>query len=270
MRSALTAVHALLLVLLAASFHASWNLVLHETPDRQAAQAIGGVASFVLLLPFIILFPPWAEWRFFLPSALAEPAYAISLAAAYRRGALSLAYPIGRGTAPLLVTLASAVFLHQSFTPVTLLATLFLISGLLLVATAQEHHADRQAISFALLTGCCIASYSTIDANAVHYVNPLSYLGVIMGLQGVFLMGICRTDVSRLYKSWKPGILIGTGSLIAYALVLFAFHLAAAGRVATLREVSVLLGILLTRKAIGKQVWIGAGLVVLGAVFAAS
>src|SRR5579871_687432 len=104
---------ALALVLLAAFFHAGWNLVLHETPDRPAAMAVAGVASGLLLLPFAVLSPPWQVAPLILLSAAAETAYAVLLAAAYHRGALAIAYPIARGTAPILVTLGGVVVLAQ-------------------------------------------------------------------------------------------------------------------------------------------------------------
>ena len=63
--------------------------------------------------------------------------------------------------------------------------------------------------------------------------------------------------------------LIPLGSTAVYLLVLFAFQLAPAGRVSTLREVSVLLGVLLSRSRRGWVVWVGAALVFAGMVLAA-
>src|SRR5262249_27521386 len=104
---------ALLLVLLAAVFHALWNLTLHETPDRLAAITIAGAISGLLLLPGTILLPPWQVWPLIALSALAEAAYALFLARAYERGSLGLTYPLARGTAPLLVTLGAWAVLDQ-------------------------------------------------------------------------------------------------------------------------------------------------------------
>src|SRR5512146_1811091 len=98
---------ALALVLLAACFHAGWNLVLHETSDRVAAMAVAGLIAGLALLPFTIAAPPWQVWPLIVLSGIAEAAYALLLSAAYQRGALAVAYPIGRGTAPVLVTLGA-------------------------------------------------------------------------------------------------------------------------------------------------------------------
>ena len=268
---------ALALVLLAAGFHAGWNRALHGTPDRVAAMAVAGLASGLVLLPAILLAPPHGVALLIVLSALAETAYALCLSAAYRRGALTLAYPIGRGTAPLLVTLGGWVVLAQRPTPESVAAACCLVSGLVLVATAGRGHTKLASIGFAVLTGVCIASYSLIDARAVQHAFPISYLGAVMAVQGLLLAVWVRVETrsqggwgARLGKVWRPGLLIAIGSLAAYLLVLFAFQRAGAGRVATLREVSVLLGILLAREKSGPRVWLGAALVVAGAVLAAA
>jgi drug/metabolite transporter (DMT)-like permease len=231
--------------------------------------AVAGIAAAIGLLPAIIIAPPVAALPYILPSALAETAYALCLSAAYRRGAMSLAYPIGRGTAPLLVTLGGWLVLSQHPTPQTIVAALALVAGLALVATAGQHKAQRAAIGFALLTGVCIASYSLIDARAVRQVSPVAYLGVVMGVQGLLLLLLLRGDRLRLRRVWRPGLLVAIGTTAAYLLVLFAFQRAPAGRVSTLREISVLIGVLIARERSGARVWVGAALVVAGAVLAA-
>ncbi len=158
---------ALALVLLAALLHAGWNLLLHGTEDRLAAATVAGLVAGVALLPAIILAPPWQVWPLILLSALAECAYALCLTTAYRLGALSLVYPLARGSAPLLVTLGGWLLLAQAPTPWAFAGAGALALGLACVATAGKRVGQRAAIAFALLTGVCIATYATIDAGAV-------------------------------------------------------------------------------------------------------
>lgn len=260
---------ALALVLLAAFLHAGWNLLLHGTEDRLAAATVAGLVSGVALLPAIVLAPPWQVWPLIVLSALAESAYAICLTTAYRLGALSLAYPLARGTAPLLVTLGGWLALAQLPTVWTLTGTGALALGLSFVATARSRAGQGAAIAFALLTGVCISTYATIDAVAVRQVNPASYLGAVLGLQGIVLVGVLRGDLKRLRQAAWPGVQIAFGSVASYLLVLLAFQRANAGPVATLREVSVLIGVLLAREQKGLRVWLGVALVVLGAILTA-
>jgi drug/metabolite transporter (DMT)-like permease len=62
--------------------------------------------------------------------------------------------------------------------------------------------------------------------------------------------------------------MIAFGAVAAYLLVLFAFQQAPAGRVTTLRESSVLIGLLLSGERPAPVVWVGAALVLLGALLA--
>jgi drug/metabolite transporter (DMT)-like permease len=260
---------ALLLVLLAAAFHAGWNLTLHETQDRLAAVIISGLIAGLLLLPTTVLFPPWSVWPLIALSALAEAAYSLFLTRAYERGSLGLTYPLARGTAPLLVTLGAWVALDQPPSAFTLAGAATLAAGLAIIALAGRRSGQFAAVGFALLTGCAIATYALIDARAVQQVSPLGYLGPVLVLMSLLLLIPLRGKVARLRPALGPGMRIAFGSVAAYLLVLWAFQLAPAGPVATLREVSVLIGLLLSSDRKSWRLWIGASLVVFGAILTA-
>jgi drug/metabolite transporter (DMT)-like permease len=256
-------------VLVAAVIHASWNRVLHAEGDRVAAMAVAGMATGVLLLPAVIVWPPWRVLPFVAASAGAHVLYALGLSAAYRRGALSVAYPLGRGVAPLLVTLGGWLLLAERPTLGALVGAVSLAVGLALIAVSGGRTGQGAAVVFALLTGLTIAAYSVVDAAAVRQVAPAGYLGTVLGIQGVLLALVVRGDRVRLRRGFRSGVLIAVGSVSAYLLVLYAFQLAPAGRVSTLREASVLIGIMLSGERPGPVVWSGAALVLIGALLAA-
>jgi drug/metabolite transporter (DMT)-like permease len=260
---------ALALVLVAAVFHATWNLTLKTTTDRPATMAVAGLATGVVLLPFVLASPPWLVLPFVVLSAVAEAAYALFLSAAYHRGKLAIAYPIGRGTGPLLVTLGAWLFFSQPPSWSSALGALALAAGLGLVALSGRATGELRAVGFALLTGCAIATYSLVDSQAVRQVAPVGYLGVVMFLAGLLLTGWLRKDLGRLRRAIRPGVKVAFGSAAAYLLVLFAFQQAGAGQVATLREISVLIGILLAGGKPGWRIWVGGTLVVAGAILTA-
>jgi len=263
---------ALLLVLLAALFHAAWNRFLHGTDDRVASLAVAGIFGCLMLSPALLAAPPFAVWPLILLSALAEAAYALCLSAAYRRGLLSLTYPIGRGTGPLLVALYVWLVLRQPTEPATIAGAACLAVGLAVIAMAGRKVSDLSALGFAFLVGASIAAYSLIDSHAVQRVSPAAYLGVVQGIEGLLLSGLVVSRpnaASRLRRALRPGALVAVGSVGAYLLVLLAFQRTRVGPVTTLREVSVLIGLVLARETIGRRVWAGAALVVLGAVLAA-
>jgi drug/metabolite transporter (DMT)-like permease len=234
-----------------------------------AAMAVAGLAAGVGLLPAMVIWPPWAAWPLVLASALAHTAYALSLSAAYRRGSLSVAYPLGRGVSPLLVTIGGWVLLSEPPGLLALTGAVSLAIGLTVIAVAGRRTGQAAAVGFALLTGLTIASYSVVDAGAVRDVSPVGYLGAVLGLQGCLLTLLVRGEPRRLWQGLRSGVLIAIGSVAAYLLVLFAFRLAPAGRVTTLRESSVLVGILLSGERPTPAIWTGAALVVVGALLAA-
>ena len=256
---------ALVLVLAAAGFHAGWNRLLHGADDRLAAAAVGAVVGAVLLLPVTIAAPPTGVWPLALASGVAEATYFALLAAAYRRGELSYTYPVARGIAPFLITLGGAVVLGESLTAARIGGSLALGVGLGIISHAGLAKGRGAALMFAALTGITIAVYSVIDAAAVRSANALGYLGVVTLVEAVILLGAVRLDWARLRASARAGAGIGIGSLVAYLLVLLAYQRAPASPVATLRELSILLGILMARDKPGWRVWAGGTLCVLGA-----
>ena len=163
---------ALLLVLVAAFLHAGWNLVLHRAPDRTAAIVAAVGICGLALLPAAIADPPAGAWGLVAISALAETSYALALAAAYGRGELSLAYPIGRGTAPLLVVIGGWLVLEQVPGPLEVLGAALLGAGLAVLTMVGREAGRAGAVAFAVVTGASIAVYSVVDARAVRTVSP--------------------------------------------------------------------------------------------------
>jgi drug/metabolite transporter (DMT)-like permease len=261
---------AVVLVLVSAVVHASWNRVLHAEDDRVAAMSVAGLVVGVMLLPAVLISPPWAALPFVIASAMAHVAYALGLSAAYRRGALSVAYPLGRGVAPLLVTLGGWLLLSERPDPWALVGAISLAAGLALIAVAGGRAGQGAAVGFALLTGLTIAAYSVVDAGAVRQVSPVGYLGAVLGIQGALLTLLIRGNRTRLRRGLRSGALIAVASVGAYLLVLYAFQVAPAGRVSTLREASVLVGLMLSGERPSRVVWTGAILVLAGALLAAS
>jgi drug/metabolite transporter (DMT)-like permease len=295
---------ALALVLSAALVHAGWNRLLHGAADRLAAAAVGAVAGAAVLAPATAVFPPVRAWPLVAASGAAEAAYFISLSAAYQRGELSLTYPVARGTAPFLVTLGGAALLGQPLTAGRVAGSLALGAGLALISRAGLASGRGRALGFALLTGVVIATYSVIDARAVREASPAGYLGAVTAVEAALLLAAARwlpgpagragagrgtpgdrgtlsdrgapSDRgtpggsggywARLRAAVPAGTGVGIGSLAAYLLVLFAFQRAPAGPVATLRELSILAGILLSGDRPGRWVWLGGALCVAGAV----
>lgn len=290
---------AVALVLVAAVLHAGWNVLLKTSGDplRTAVrlQAIGTTVLVPLgVVTWLAVGRPAidpAAVGLALVSGVLEAAYFIFLAAAYRRGDLSLVYPIARGTAPLAAILVGVGLLGERLALPAGLGVACLLGGILLVArpwrglraAGAEH---RGAIGFALATGATIAAYSAIDRVGVRIMAPWIY-GAILA---VFATTILWTSVivgrrvgllgppppSRSTPAWRDGA-AGILSLTAYLLILFAYSIAPLAAVAPLRESGIVLAaawgaVRLGESAGGREAVmriVAAALVVLGAVLLA-
>ncbi|GAC1471316.1 MAG: DMT family transporter [Candidatus Dormibacteraceae bacterium] len=182
-------------------------------------------------------------------SAALELAYLWLLAAAYRRGELSVVYPIARGSAPLLAVVAGLGLLHEKLTTVQLAGVGLLLIGILAVTIPQT---SGRATVPALLTGVAIASYTAIDRVAVQLATPWLYgwllimlvvIGLTFSMWVVARFGSSRTvfgyDLGRakttLIKTTAIGVMMWGG----YLLVLWALSLAPLSVVAPVRETAV-------------------------------
>src|SRR5258706_7764835 len=133
---------AIALVLVAAVLHAGWNVLLKTSGDTLwtavRLQAIGTA----ILLPVGIGAWLWngqpavsaeALWLA-IASGVVEAIYFVCLSAAYSRGALSLVYPLARGSAPLLAVAVGILVLGERLAPQALVRVGCLLLGILLVA----------------------------------------------------------------------------------------------------------------------------------------
>src|SRR6185369_13489843 len=176
---------AIALVLTAAVLHAGWNVLLKTSGDTLWTAVRLQLIGTAILLPVGIAAwvgigrpaVPMEALVLAIVSGVLEAIYFVCLSAAYSRGALSLVYPLARGSAPLLAVLVGILLLGERLAPAALLGVGSLLLGILLVArpwralqaAGAEH---RGAIGFALATGASIAAYSAVDRLGVRLTEP--------------------------------------------------------------------------------------------------
>ena len=265
---------ALALSLAAAGLHATWNVLLKTTGDplRTAARAVGAavvVTSPVAALAWLLSgrpgLPPQA-WLLVGLSGFAELAYLNFLSTAYRCGDLSVVYPLARGTAPLLAVPAGLVILRERLSPLELVGVACLLAG---IWAARRPVAAGPAVRPALLTGVCIATYSTIDRVGVRLAPPWLY-GWVLWIDIAVLLAawlwLGRRQAAVPVAGWPLGapavspapagqgapdmdgapdwaraIAIGLLMMLSYFMVLVALRFAPLTLVAPLRESAIVL-----------------------------
>src|SRR5690349_14725 len=116
-------------------------------------------------------------------SGALEAAYFVLLAGAYRRGDLSVVYPIARGTAPLLSIITGVVLLGERLGFVASLGVGALVAGLLVVQRPWRFLRGgpkvEAAVPWALACGVAIATYSTIDRVGVRLIPPWLFAAIL-------------------------------------------------------------------------------------------
>ena len=267
-----------LAVLGAGWLHAGWNALLKSAgggdPLLDTATVVAGsTACSLLALPFVPL-PDAAAWPFIAASAVIHVAYYLTLAQAYRTGDLSFAYPLMRGTAPLLVTVLGAVFLRE-LPQVHVIAGIVLISiGIIGIAFARREHHPPAAAWWAFANAAIIAVYTLVDGTGARASgNALGYVLWLTFIEGVVYLSWIRRHrgapaIGYVGKQWRRGLLGGFCSVAAYGIVLWAMTRAPVAAVAALRETSVifaaLIGALWLKEGFGIARLAGAATVVLG------
>ena len=164
-----------------------------------------------------------------------------------------------------MVGLGGWLLLDETPSVATAVGLVVLVVGLLAVAGVGAQRAERRAVVLAGITGLCTVAYSLIDARAVDLTGALGYLSAVMVLSSVGVLAVRRPALVRLRAGFGESVLVGLGQGGAYALVLLAFQRAQAGQVAGLRQVSVVLGVLIVREALGPRAVWGAVAVTVGA-----
>jgi drug/metabolite transporter (DMT)-like permease len=268
-------------VLLAAVLHASWNALLHGNRDRFLSMAWMSIAIAVASTYVVVShpLPAVASWPYIVASGLVHIVYNISLVRSYRRNDLALAYPIARGSSPLLVALGAAVFAHEAIGPVSALGIALTSAGIIAIAL-QRHRVSRAGVLAALATGATIALYTVIDGIGVRLSagQPLVYTAWMFMFY--WLMPLLFVATRGIAPLWTPlrdeplavasSLAGGLVSLAAYGIVIWALQAGAMGMVSALRETSVVFAVLIGRVFLRETVtatrWLACLVVAAGAV----
>ncbi|WP_439272589.1 EamA family transporter [Pseudochrobactrum sp. HB0163] len=272
-----------LIVLFGALLHAGWNVIVKSGTDKylNAVLVCGGAGVMALIfIPFIPL-PLPASWPFILTSTILQTIYLFLVAAAYSSGDMSLAYPLMRGTPPLLVALVSAPLIGEVLTVAQWLAVGLICGGVLVMALGNLRRLGggqgaSRTVLIALTNALFIAAYTLVDGmgvrasgNAVSYILWTFFFNAIpVVLWAVWNYGAGLGAAIRLRA--KLAVIGGAGTLGSYGLALWAMTMAPVAMVAALRETSILFGVILSlfllREHISIQRLFGAVLIVGGTV----
>ena len=251
-----------LLILLAAFLHASWNALLRNGADRLWSMTVMCIAvalASMAATPWLPV-PLPASWPYGVLSALLHVGYNLFLVRSYRSGELGQTYPIARGISPLLVTLGAALLAGETPGPQALLG-IGLVSGGIIALAFRGRRAALPGLRYALGTGCFIAAYSVVDGLGVRLSgHPMAYTAWMCAGWGLLMPAVFMAWRGPR-ALWQPpasaatfatAFAGGLVSLLAYGIVIQAMALAPMGAVSALRETSVLFAAIIGRLFLGE------------------
>jgi drug/metabolite transporter (DMT)-like permease len=283
--------HVIAAVLGAALLHATWNALVkgRASAGRQQGDPLpatvlvlgGGALASALLLPFMSA-PAPASWPFIAASSLTQVAYYLLLIETYAHGDMSHAYPLMRGSAPLLVALVNGMLTGERLGGAQWIAVCLICGGVLAMLlgapaphAGQARRSQRRATGFALATACVIALYTMIDGAGVRRSGaPAAYTMWIFLLNGTAVTAWAARgrwcELPRLAAA-RPLLLPlgGACTLGSYGIALWAMTLAPVAAIAALRETSILvataIAALFLRETVGRWRLLAAALIACGA-----
>ena len=289
------------LVAVAAVLHVTWNVLLKTAGEPLRAATIGMLAGAAVLIPIGVI--GW--WLIGRPalsregiglgvlSGVIECAFFSLLSAAYRRGDLSVVYPVARGSATFLAVAAGVLLLGERLGVTGAIGVGCLLAGFLWLQRPWRafgigtRGSFDPAVGFALATGVAIASYSAVDRVGTRLIEPWLYAGIMWTTTAVILSGwwVIRRSIRRDHQHERRGDVLTpravaracVGGLLtvgAYLCILIAFTLAPLTAVAPLRESAIVLasgwGALRLKEAEGRREAVrrigSAALIVVGAI----
>ena len=262
------------MILASGAAHAVVNAILKSGQDKMSSRALIDGSSAILILPAIFLLPPpHGAWGWLAASFAVHLFYLICLVKAFEAADMSTAYPIMRGSAPVLASLGAVTLLGEPITVAVACGVALVSVGTLIVALRRR--ADERSLLWALATGACIALYTVLDAAGVRAApSAPSYIAWVFlslgaGIGALFALWRGPTFIVAARSEWKAGLAAGALSIVTYGLALWAYRLGDVPRLSALRETSILFALLIAivflREPVTPAKAAGAVMIALGA-----
>lgn len=251
-------------VLFGALLHAAWNVFIRAATDKHLTMVLvaGGAGLLAACwLPFLPG-PAVSSWPYLTASVLIHVVYFTLLARLYRNTALSFAYPLMRGSAPVLSAAFAVLLVHESPSPQGWLGILLVSLGIIiLTGDTWRSGALRLAPTLLVFVNAgVIVAYTLVDGMGARLSgHPASYTGWLFFLTAIPLLALFfakqgRSGLSELRANFGRGLMGGVCSVGSYGLALWAMTQVPIALVAALRETSVVFGTLCAAVFLREQV----------------
>lgn len=274
---------AICLVLMSGLVHSVWNLFTKQSINKIVFLWFCQWAAIIIFLPFTVrdlarLGHPIQSMGliFLFISILLHGTYIVLLAKAYSIADLSQAYPIMRGTSPLLVPFIGVLVLGEHLSLIQWSGVFCVIIGICFIGNIGFRglsQVPNRTVVLALCVGLLISGYTVFDKVALHYIPPVALneatnVGNLLALSWMALRsGAIRNE---WIVNWKTILLGGVMAPGSYILFLTALQMMPVAQLAPMREIGIvfgtLLGVFVLRESHGKLRIRASALIVLGVI----
>jgi len=268
---------AIVLIAISALLHAGWNCAIKHDDPSVAFFLLASIAGALCLTPALIVWRhalgafPNGVWMLMVLTGLCQAAYYVGLAGAYRRGHLSVIYPIVRASPVIVVTIITILLGRRDQLSTQCVVGIALVAaGCVFVPMAR--FSDIRLRNYLNVAGLCSAvvalgtsGYSMIDDQALRELRNAPEMSV--GNTVAVLMYYClssltsslwlsmyvlarRGDRGNLRAILRSGlgrpVITGVVMILGYTLVLVALAFAKnVSYVVAFRQLSIPIGTLL-------------------------
>ena len=274
------------LALLAAVMHAAVGAMQKGRFDPWISRASIDVFYCAAMAPFawfVVPFPEPHVWPILALAVLVHSVYKLLQAMAYSRADFTVVYPVARGAGPLVTVIAAGSVFSETLTPLQWVGVLTLVTGIFGLAVYNLAHTPFRraglglATFLAVLTGCAIAGYTTIDAYGVRAAsNPFTFLAWLFFLDGFFMPALVFVkraglpDRELALKLLPHGLIGAAFAILSFGSIMIATRIHLVGQAAVLRETSIVfaavIGWVVLKEPVGPRRLTLIGLIAAGAV----
>ncbi len=293
---------AIILLIVSAVTHAGWNLLTKRQHPSTSFFLVANTVGVVVLLPFLIIYRnilfqfPLEVWVLLVITGFAMAVYFGFLAAAYRSGDMSIAYPLVRSSPIIVVTVVTLVLGRTDQVSIQcVLGIVLVVGGCFLIP--MRHFADirlrnylNKTCMLALVAAFGTAGYSMADdealrelrnafGNRINIVSITLIYACLEGLSASLWLAIFvgsrhagRLNFQQVMRSGKKtAVLTGIGISGTYALVLISMAFVEnISYVVAFRQLSILFGVGLGIMIVGESPYmpkiVGVGIMFIGLI----
>ncbi len=259
-------VAAILLVLVSGFILALWNLLVKKASDPSVffLGATGSAVALYTPLFFLVIAPDLEifSWEPLVATALAgfiEGVYFVLLTFTYRRGDLSLVYPVSRGSAPLFIVAGGVFLLAENVTVLGYFGIALIVAGIGAVAwPGRGARVTAATVLLSLLTGAAIAAHHVCYKWAIGFVPPYAAIYMAWLVATVTLGVYCLTTrpvfvaARYLYRQFFLAAAVGAVAMAGFLCALVALDMTLVSYVGAARNVGMIFSVLFGARLLGE------------------